>query len=252
MAGDFRPGGLKRALIVFSVLVVSELWAPAAPAAGGAYVVDDVVVGNPGECEFDSWASAAGNHSLVASANPKCVLKLGVPVEVDGLYQRTRSDGVWGTAGTIFAKTNLIPIEGHPFGLALEGGSSWDLITGGNTGGYFFVPVTFQLRKDFRVNLNGGWNYDNVAKINYATWGAGFEWGFANPFKLIGEVYGQLGRLPAVGDGSVPPDRSIIEPRAQIGVRYTPLDKIDIDVIYGHNVTGENAHWLTLGVNWRF
>jgi len=31
-----------------------------------------------------------------------------------------------------------------------------------------------------------------------------------------------------------------------------PQDKVDIDVIYGHNITGENTHWLTLGVNWRF
>jgi hypothetical protein len=136
--------------------------------------------------------------------------------------------------------------------LAIEGGGSWDLITGANTGSFFFIPVTFQLRKDFRINLNGGWAYDNVAKINYATWGAGFEWSFAGPFKLIGEVYGQLGRLPPVNDGDPPPDRSIVQPKVQLGVRYTPQDKIDVDVIWGHNINGENAHWLTLGVNLRF
>jgi hypothetical protein len=235
------------------VLVLPLLLLPAkAYAAGGAFAVDDVEIGKPGDCEVDSWVSAASNHNIIAVATPFCVVKAGIPVELHGQLQRTRTDGVWDTGGTMFAKTNLIPVEGHPFGLGIEGGSSWDLITGGNTGGYFFVPVTFQLRENFRVNLNGGWNYDNVAKINYATWGAGFEWGFANPFKLIGEVYGQLGRLPAVDDGSVPPDRSIVEPRAQIGVRFTPQDKIDIDVIYGNNITGENAHWLTLGVNWQF
>jgi hypothetical protein len=69
---------------------------------------------------------------------------------------------------------------------------------------------------------------------------------------LIGEVYGQLGRLPAVEDGDPPANRSIIEPKVQLGVRYTPQEKIDIDVIWGHNINGENAHWLTLGVNLRF
>jgi hypothetical protein len=69
---------------------------------------------------------------------------------------------------------------------------------------------------------------------------------------LIGEVYGQLGRLPAVEDGNPPSPNSIVEPKVQLGVRYTPQDKVDIDVIYGHNITGEKAHWLTLGVNWRF
>ncbi len=35
-------------------------------------------------------------------------------------------------------------------------------------------------------------------------------------------------------------------------MRYTPQDNVDIDVIWGHNITGENAHWLTLGINFRF
>jgi hypothetical protein len=234
------------------LLVVSLMLPPQAFAAGGAYIVDDAEVGKPGDCEVDSWVSTASNHNLVASANPKCVVKLGVPVEIDGLYQRTRTDGAWGTAGTIFAKTNLIPVDGHPFGLGLEGGSSWDLITGANTGGFIFVPVTFQVRDNFRINLDGGWSYDNVAKISYAIWGAGFEWGFVNAFKLIGEVYGQLGSLPSVAAGGPPANRSIVEPKFQLGVRYTPQNKIDIDLIYGHNITGENAHWLTLGVNFRF
>ncbi len=228
------------------------LLAAKAHAAGGAFAVDDVEIGKPGDCEVDSWVSAASNHNLVASTNPLCVFKLGIPVEVDGFYQRTRSDDGWGTSGGVSGKINLIPVEGHPFGLGLEGGSNWNLITGANTGSYLFVPATFQLRKDFRINLNVGWDYDNVTKLHYATWGAGFEWSFVKSFKLIGETYGQLGRLPAVNDGNAPAPDSIIEPRAQLGLRYMPQDKIDIDVIYGHNINGENAHWLTLGVNLRF
>jgi hypothetical protein len=127
------------------ILLLPVLLLPAkANTAGGAFAVDDVEIGKPGDCEFDSWVSTASNHNLIATANPKCVFKPGIPVEFDGLIQRTRNDGVWGTSGTLFAKTNLIPVEGHPFGLGLEGGSSWDLVTGGNTGGYVFVPVTFQ------------------------------------------------------------------------------------------------------------
>jgi len=38
----------------------------------------------------------------------------------------------------------------------------------------------------------------------------------------------------------------------QAGVRFSPTDKIDLDLIYGRNVNGENAHWLTLGFNVRF
>ena len=258
MEGDFRPRARTRSLFVSFALVLSGPWMPAAFAAGGAFVVDDAKIGNPGDCEVDSWAAGASNHDLMAVTSPYCVVRLGIPVQLGAALQRSRNDDLWSSSATLSAKTNIIPVEKNPFGLGISGGGSWDLVTGANTGGYINVPLMFQLRDSFRINVNGGWMYDNVAKINYATWGAGFEWDFPKqwdfpkPMTLIGEVYGLLGRLPAVDDGSVPPDRSIVEPRAQIGVRYTPQDKIDIDVIYGHNITGENAHWLTLGVNLRF
>ncbi len=223
-----------------------------AHAAGGAFVVDDAKIGNPGDCEVDSWQSAASNHDFAAVANPFCVVKLGIPVELGGLLQRSRSGGLWDTSGALMAKTNIIPTDKHPFGLAISGGSTWDLVTGANTGGYINVPVTFQLRDNFRINVNGGWLYDNVAKINYATWGAGFEWNFVRPLTLIGEVYGQIGSLPSIADGDPPPQNTIRDPRSQLGLRFTPRDNLDIDLIWGHNVTGENAHWLTLGFNVRF
>ena len=69
---------------------------------------------------------------------------------------------------------------------------------------------------------------------------------------LIGEVYGQAGRLPAVDAGDPPAPHTIVEPRTQIGLRFTPQDNVDIDLIWGRNITGENAHWLTIGLNQRF
>ena len=71
-------------------------------------------------------------------------------------------------------------------------------------------------------------------------------WNFVKPLTLIGEVFGQSGEIPAVSPNSVR------EPRTRLGLRYTPKDNIDIDVIWGRNIAGENAHWLTLGVNLRF
>lgn len=235
------------------LLAMTIALAPAsALAAGGAYIVDDVSIDKPGACKVESWASAASNHDFSAVTSPACVVKLGIPVELGGLLQRSRSDGVWGTTGGLKAKANLIPAENHPFGLAISGFSSWDLLSGANTGGFINVPVTIPVNKKFKINVNGGWLYDNIAKISYATWGAGFEWGFVDKFTLIGEVFGQAGALPAVKPGDPPPLNSIREPRTQLGVRFTPQDNIDIDVIWSHNITGENAQWLTLGLNLRF
>jgi hypothetical protein len=221
-------------------------------AAGGAFAVDDVEVGKPGDCKVESWASAASNHDFAAVTSPACVVKLGIPVELGAQVQRFRSGDEWGTTGGLKAKINLIPVENHAFGLGLAGGNTWDLATGASAGGFINVPVTFQLRDNFRINVNGGWLYDNVNNLSYATWGAGFEWGFAKPFTLIGEVFGLAGKLPAVEDGEAPAPKAIVQPRAQVGLRYTPRDNVDIDVIWGHNIAGENAHWITLGVNLRF
>jgi hypothetical protein len=227
--------------------------APAsALAAGGAFVVDDVDIDKPGACKVESWASAASNHDFSAVTSPACVVKLGIPVELGGLLQRSRSDGAWSTTGALKAKVNLIPAENHPFGLAISGFSSWNMASGANTGGFINVPVTIPINNKFKINVNGGWLYDNVAKIGYATWGAGFEWGFVDKFTLIGEVFGQAGTLPAVNPGDPPPPNATVEPRTQLGLRFTPQENIDIDVIWGHNVTGENSQWGTLGLNVRF
>lgn len=248
MTSEFRRGVAALALLTAGLLLVPS----GAYAAGGAFAVDDTEIGKPGDCKVESWVSFAGNHDLVAATSPACVVKLGIPVEVGGQLQRSRSDSVWSTSGTLKAKTNIIPSENHPFGLAISGGSSWNLISGANTGGFINVPVTFQLREDFKINLNGGWMYDGVAKINYATWGGGFEWNFVKSFTLIGEVYGQSGRLQAAEPDAAPSNNSVREPRSQLGLRFTPRENIDFDVIWGRNITGENSNWVTLGVNLRF
>lgn len=58
------------------------------------------------------------------------------------------------------------------------------------------------------------------------------------------EVFGQLGpRQDAIG---------VTEPHFQIGLRWRPVDEFNIDVIYGRNIAGENANWLTLATVFRF
>ena len=61
-----------------------------AHAAGGAFAVDDVEIGKPGDCKVESWASIASNHDFIAVTSPACVVKLGIPVELGGQLQRSR------------------------------------------------------------------------------------------------------------------------------------------------------------------
>ena len=106
------------------------------------------------------------------------------------------------------------------------------------------ADITFQMTDDFRINLNMGWQSDGVNRVDDVYWGGGFEWNFVKPVTLIGEVFGLAGP-------SVDPIGTT-EPRAQLGLRFTPEKNWDVDLIYGRNVGGENANWFTLGLNVRF
>jgi hypothetical protein len=44
----------------------------------------------------------------------------------------------------------------------------------------------------------------------------------------------------------------LVQPRFQTGLRYRPVDRFNIDLIYGRNITGEMANWITLATIIRF
>lgn len=221
-------------------MAVAALSSPQpAHAAGGAFVVDDVEIGAVGSCKVESWISFASNRDFIGVTSPACVVDLGRPVEIAAQFQRFNSGDVWGTSATLKAKTNLIPIEPTKIGLGLVGGVTFDILTGDATSVFALVPVTFQVTEQLRVNVNGGWAWDPSAAQNFATVGAGFEWNFVKPLTLIGEVFAVAG-----------PGQS--NPRFQLGLRYTPVEYLDIDLIYGRNIAGEDANWITLGMNVRW
>jgi hypothetical protein len=79
--------------------------------------------------------------------------------------------------------------------------------------------------------------------MSFLTYGAGFDWIVHGPWIVTGEVFGQTGRS-SLG--------SIVKPRWQSGVRFRPVDALSVDLIYGRNIAGENANWLTLAATFRF
>jgi hypothetical protein len=222
-----------------AALAFLSLSADHARAAGGAFQVDDAEVGEVGACKVESWASFAGNTDFIGVVSPACVANLGRPVELNAALARFRSGGEWGSALVTRGKTNLIPVEPNNIGVALIAGTAFDLVNRTVNGVFVNVPVTWQLHEQFRVNLNGGWLWDPSVGQHVASWGAGAEWNFVKPLTLIGEVFGLAG-------GANP------EPRFQLGLRYTPIESLDLDVIYGRNLTGEQANWITVGLNVRF
>jgi hypothetical protein len=245
--GPWRRRGRQFAVAAAALCAGVLLFSSHANAAGGAYAVEDAEVEKPGECKVETWLSAAANRDRIGVVSAGCVFDLGRPVELNPQIQRARSGGIWGTDFTFQAKTNILPVETGKLGLALQGGPSFDLVSGDIAGGFIIVPATYQFSEQFKINLNAGWLYEREPHWHWLTWGAGFEWKFAekSPFTLIGEVFGQVGHHD-------PLQPRLDDPRAQVGLRYTPVESIDFDVIYGRNITGEDSNWITVGINWRF
>ncbi len=231
--------------VLLAAITIPPCLAGEARAANGAYAVDAADISDTGSCKIESWLSSATNTDFSAVANPSCVvdpLKLK-PVEVSLLTNRARGDGEWSTMLQPKAKVNLVPTAIGKLGLAVYGGGSFEAATGDSLTVFTVMPATFRLSETMRINLNGGWLWDRMAGRHYAIWGAGFDWKFTDTLEWTIETFGQAGNADTPG---------IVRPRFQTGVRYRPNEIFSVDVILGHNITGEGASWLTVGTTIRF
>lgn len=214
-----------------------------ARAANGAYAVDAADIGEAGSCKIESWLSAASNTDFSAVANPSCVVGLFKPVELSMNMNRARSDGEWSSTFSPKAKMNLVPTGVGKLGLSFYAGGSFDALTGENLTAFAVVPATFRLSENTRLNFNGGWLWDRGVDRHYFIYGIGFDWKFTQTLQWTIEAFGQAGQSDIA---------SVVQPRFQTGVRYRPNEIFSVDLIYGRNITGENANWITLGTTIRF
>src|SRR4051794_10057820 len=231
-------GRMAMVAIAAAVSVADGAWA-----ANGAYSVDAADISEVGSCKLESWISTATNTDFSLAANPSCVVDIGRPVELSVLNNRFRGDGDWSTTFQPKAKTNLIPTGIGKLGLSFYAGGSFDALTGDNLTAFAVIPATFRLSEVMRINFNGGWLWDRSADRHFLLYGIGWDWKFTDVLQLTVEAFGQAGSA----------DRpSVTRPRLQTGVRYRPNEIFSVDVIYGHNITGENASWITIGTTIRF
>ena len=211
-----------------------------ANAAGNAYAVDDADIGKPGSCQNEAWVSTATSRDFVGVESPACVVNLGIPVELAGLFQRTLTGPDWATV--LGAQAKIVPYNTDKLAVSFSLGVARDITDGREIVTANF-PVTIKFGKDFRIHTNVGYLYDGRVSTHYATGGVGFDWDFAEKFSLMGEVYLQQG--PSIGISTV------TQPRTQLGLQYSPVSTVDILAIYGQNISGRSAHWLTIGLTVR-
>jgi hypothetical protein len=241
-----RRGGVHGCRTAAAALLLLLLACPRdALAANGAVQVDDTDVDPVGHCKVDSWAQFASNRDRIGVVSPGCVFDFGRPVDITLGFQRQRSDGEWSTSSGVKLRTLMVEGGVGKWSLLFSTGMTYDFTADNVSTVLVNIPATFQALENLKLNLNGGWLYDRANELHWATWGASFDWSVNDRLTLIGEVFGQLGH-------NVVDSPHLNDPRAQFVVRFKPNENMDFDVIYGRNITGENAHWITIGLNIRF
>jgi hypothetical protein len=216
-----------------------------ARAAGTAYAVDTAETTEPGGCKIESWISLASNRDFFGAVNPACGVELFAQFEFSMQVNRARSDGEWSTGIAPKAKMKLVPTAIGSWGWAATVTTSHDVITGENTSVQFALPGTLRLSEIARININPGVLFDRTTGRQYFTYGLGLDLRTSdNVWTLTTEAFGQIG---SAGD-----EGSLTRPRFQVGVRWRPIDRFSVDMIYGRNITGENANWITVGTTIRF
>jgi hypothetical protein len=235
--------GAKRAGLTAAMALLPWLAAGEARAANGAYAVDAADISEVGSCKLESWMSMATNTDFSAVANPSCVVNPFKPVELSMLANHAKSDGEWSTSIQPKAKMNIIPTGIGKLGVSFYAGGLFDVANGENLTAFAVIPATYRLSETMRINLNGGWLWDRTVDRHYLLYGLGFDWKFTDTLQWTIEAFGQAGA------SDVP---SAVRPRFQTGVRYRPNEIFSVDLIYGHNITGENANWITVGTTIRF
>ncbi len=235
----------KRTLSSGGAVIVAAmvLGAPVAHAAGTAFGVDTAEVGDPGNCKVEAWGSTANNGDRLATVNPSCIFNFGTPTEVSTQVVRSRSDDEWATSISPKAKAKLLTPGIGSFGFAAVVGGSYDPKESDVTALFAYVPATIRLSEIVRININGGWLQDRSTDRNFATYGLGLDWKWTETVTFTAETFGQAGK----SDGSTD-----TQPRFQTGLRWRPVDRFSMDFIYGRNINGENADWLTVGATIRF
>ncbi len=225
-------------------LVVGALGlASEARAAGTAFAVDTSEISETGACKIEAWLSGASNRDGLATANPACVVDLFQPVELSAQIARSRADEEWATSIAPKAKTKLVPTQIGSFGLAVAAGTSYNLTTNENASIFAYARATLRLSEVVRINVNGGWLWDRTVDRHYMTYGIGVDWKFTDILTLTVETFGQAGNAD---------DPAVTQPRFQAGLRIRPIDTLSFDFIYGRNINGEDANWITVATTVRF
>ncbi len=221
-----------------ALAISSAMLAPAAVfAAGGPYAVDDAAVLEAGTCQVDAFASFGDESREAYVLAPSCVSGFAPWLEAGVAVERAHEGGAWGTVVEPGLKAVFGEIEEAGLSFGLSSGLVYDR-TARSVAGYSLVGlVSVELAEPMTINLNAGYERDRAAAADHFVWGAGTVFQANENLAFIAETFGQ-------DEGKT---------GFQAGFRPTIFNgRVDLDFVYGRNITGESGNWFSAGTSVRF
>jgi len=228
---------MKKHLLIFSALALGLSATSASFANGGPYAVDDAGIAAPGKFKLEAWSSFANNGDRVWLASPGFTLEALPFIEFELTVEHRRSDGDRETTIAPAVKIALRDIDAHGYGLALTAGSGHAGILRNADTAFVVVPFSLPVNDNLHLHFNAGVERDLTRNETAGVWGAAAQIVATDRLELIGEVFGSEGSRPGW----------------QAGIRPFVFDgNVALDIVYGRNLDGERADWLTLGLSFEF
>ncbi len=235
------PSGLGRliSLLLLQILAV-VVPSSAAWSAGGARIVDDSEVIDPGTCQLETWVTGFNVGGGYANATNTCTLSSLPKLEFGLQFQHYWYGEAIGSDQLLgpMLKYNLIP-EDKGVGLALEFFSGVNLRTNELELATLILPVSIPLSDKSRINLNAGWSYFRIGNFpNALFYGAQIETKIG--WEEVAMMLEVFGRQPGFTG-------------TQIGLRWRPNDgPIEFDLLAGSYFDAVNSKFFTVGITFRY
>jgi hypothetical protein len=217
-------------------LIAGLLCLPAFTArAAGAYVVDDADIVDPHTVQIESWFSHSDKNENLGVADIAYQLLPNAEFTLLNAYDAQPAD----RADTAEAQVKYQWREGDDGKEVASGvvfGIDSDIGNRRFSGLYAYVPSTWAINQTFTLNADLGWQYASITGQNFLTWGIGSELHINDLLSFVGEVFNEGPEKPGL----------------QLGPHFALTKDLALDAIYGHNITGISANWVTVGATVTF